>query len=524
MSDADLVEKYSPYVLGIDLGTSTSICSVYRRGRAEIQQIFGQTVVPSVVNYRADDEPLIGLQAKRRAIIDPDNSVVSIKRDMGNPDYQREIGGTPVKPEEVSALILEHLKNGAQESGELGGTARFAIVTIPANFNNNQRQATTEAARLAGLEVLRLVEEPVAAAIAYGFGRESDQTILVYDLGGGTFDVCILKVETSKDASSDFAVVAKAGVPQLGGDDFDTALMRILADSIVADGGPDVLDMKKDQGINKKKLRTAAQILKEKAEEAKVELSEADTVSVDYPGLIKDENGQEFHLSTDVRREAFEEAVKPLVDRSGECIQQALDEAKLGTDDIDRIILVGGSTRSPCIRAMVTEMIGMEPYGDIDPATAVSQGAAILGASFELPDEQIAGEKDADDMVEELKQVNNTSHYLGIEAFGQKFSSLLDKGTELPCENTKSYSTAQDNQPELRITIFQFPAETEIIDMGMDGSACLGELHLGPLDPAPKGKLQIEVTFKIDEDGILKVSANSTGDEGLSKELEISVT
>jgi len=257
VSEADLIEKYSPYVLGIDLGTSTSVCSVYRRGRPEIQEVFGQKVIPSVVNYRSDAEPLIGLQAKRRAMIDPDNTVVSIKRDMGNADYSREIDGNPIKPEEVSALILEHLKNGAQENEQLSGTLRYAVVTIPANFNNNQRQATSEAGRLAGLEILRLVEEPVAAAIAYGFGRERDQTILVYDLGGGTFDVCILKVESSASGSSDFSVLAKAGISQLGGDDFDTALMRILADSIVADGGPDVLDLKKDQGINKKKLRTA---------------------------------------------------------------------------------------------------------------------------------------------------------------------------------------------------------------------------------------------------------------------------
>jgi len=521
VSEADLIEKYSPYVLGIDLGTSTSVCSVYRRGRPEIQEVFGQKVIPSVVNYRSDAEPLIGLQAKRRAMIDPDNTVVSIKRDMGNADYSREIDGNPIKPEEVSALILEHLKNGAQENEQLSGTLRYAVVTIPANFNNNQRQATSEAGRLAGLEILRLVEEPVAAAIAYGFGRERDQTILVYDLGGGTFDVCILKVESSASGSSDFSVLAKAGISQLGGDDFDTALMRILADSIVADGGPDVLDLKKDQGINKKKLRTAVQILKEKAEEAKIELSEAEVASIDHPNLVKDENGNEYHLSTEITREAFEAAIKPLVDKSGECIKQALAEAKLDTDDIDRVILVGGSTRTPCIRTLVTEMIGMEPYGDIDPGTAVSQGAAILAATFELP-----GEKSEEDIIESGKvaEVNTTSHYLGIEAQGQKFSSLLDKAAELPCENTKTYTTTQDDQPELRITIFQFPAETEIIDMGMDGSACLGELHLGPLEKAPKGKLQIDVTFNIDENGLLKVSAKSTGDEGLSKELEISMT
>ena len=521
MSEAELVEKTSPYVLGIDLGTSTSIASVYRRGRSESLTIFGQTVTPSVVNYRADAEPLIGLQAKRRALLDPDSTVVSIKRHIGDPDYNREINGQPVKPEAVSALILEYIKNGAQEHEELGGTVRHAVVTIPANFNNNQREATLEAGKLAGLEILRLVEEPVAAAVAYGFGSERDQTILVYDLGGGTFDVCILKVEASADSAASFTVLGKAGVPQLGGDDFDNAIMQLLSKSIVDAGGPDVLDTKKDQGISKKKLRAAAQILKEKAEEAKIELSDAESAFVDSPNLIKNENGEEFHLSTEITREAFNEVVKPLIEQSGECIKQAISEAKIDMEDVDRIILVGGSTRAPCVRTLVTEMFGKEPYGDIDPAAAVSQGAGILGATFELP-----GEKPEEDKIsgDEVVEKNTTSHYLGIETLGQKFSELLAKGLEVPCTNTKTYTTSQDNQPELRITIFQFPAETEHIDMDMPGGACMGEFHLGPLDPAPKGQLQINVTFEMDANGMLKVTAKSTGDEGIGKELEVRVT
>lgn len=521
MGEDELVEKISPYVLGIDLGTSTTLASVYRRGRGEVLEIFGQDVVPSVVNYRDDTEPLVGLQAKRRALIDPDNTIVSIKRHMGDPDYVREINEKSVKPEEVSAVILEHIKNGAQEHENLNGTVRHAIVTIPANFNNNQREATLEAGRLAGLEILRLVEEPVAAAVAYGFGQDRDQTILVYDLGGGTFDVCILKVDASANSNSSFSVLGKAGIPQLGGDDFDRALMKILGQVIIDEGGPNVLDLKKDQGINKKKLRTAMQILKEKAEAAKIELSEADSAFVDAPSLIKDENGKEYHLSTEITREMFNEAIKPMVEQTGECIQQAIGEAKIEVDDIDRIILVGGSTRAPCIRELVTQMLGKEPYGDIDPATAVSQGAAILGATFELP-----GEKPDEDKIDDkgIEEVNCTSHYLGIETLGQKFSELLKKGQELPCENKKTYATTQENQPELRIAVFQFPAESELIDMQMPGSACLGEFHLGPLDPAPAGRIQVEVAFCIDKDGMLKVSANSTGGEGLSKELEVRVS
>ena len=521
MSKGELVERTSPYVLGIDLGTSTSVASIYRRGRGEVLDIFGQSVVSSVVSFRPDEEPLVGLQAKRRAMIDPDNTVVSIKRHMGDSGYDRKINEKALKPEEVSALILEYIKNGAQEYEELNGTVKHAIITVPANFNNNQRQATLEAGRLAGLEILRLVEEPVAAAVAYGFGKERDQTILVYDLGGGTFDVCILKVDASAEATSSFSVLGKAGIPQLGGDDFDDALMKMLAQVIIDDGGPDVLDLKKDQGINKKKLRSAKQILKEKAEEAKIELSEADTAFVDAPNVIKDECGKEYHLSTTITRVAFNEAIKPLINQSHECIKQAMSEAKVDVDDIDRIILVGGSTRAPCIRDLVTEMLGKEPYGDIDPATAVSLGAGILGATFELP-----GDKPDEDKVDSsaIDEVNSTSHYLGIELRGQKFSRLLEKGEELPCTNKKTYTTVEDNQPEVRIAVFQFPEETEFIDMQLPGSACLGEFHLGPLDPAPRGQVRVEVEFSINEDGILKVTAQTTGEKGLSKELEVRVT
>lgn len=521
MSEDGLVEKVSPYVLGIDLGTSTSIASVYRRGKPEVIDIYGQRVTPSVVNYQEASDPLVGLQAKRRALIDPDRTVVSIKRDMGNSDYSREINGQDVKPEEVSSLILEHLKNGAQENDDLGGTIRHAVITIPANFNNNQREATKEAGKLAGLEVLQMVEEPVAAAVAYGFGYERDQTILVYDLGGGTFDVCLLKVDASSGQNASFSVLGKAGVPELGGDDFDTAIMKILVSELTSQGGPDILDMSKDQGISKKKMRTAAQILKEKAEQAKIELSEADSAFIDAPNLIKDENGKEYHLSVEVTREQFEDAIKPLIEQSGECIRQALSEAKMEVDDVDRIILVGGSTRVPCIRSQVTEMFGKEPYGDIDAATAVSQGAAIIGATFELPGEKAEGDSISG---EEIGVINTLSHYLGIETLGQKFSPILDKGTESPCSNKKQYTTSQDNQPELRITVFQFPAETDRIDMGMAGAACLGEFHLGPLPEAPKGQVQIEVAFDIDESGVLNVSAEGVGSEGIKKELQVNVS
>jgi molecular chaperone DnaK (HSP70) len=507
--EARLEEINSPYVLGIDLGTSTSIVSVYKAGRTDVLPVVGERVTPSVVSYRENAEALVGTQAKRRALIDPDNTVVSIKREMGKSDYQREVLGKPIKPEEVSALILEHLKNGAQE--QLGGNIRDVIVTIPANFDNNQRQATLEAGRLAGLNVLRLLEEPVAAAIAYGFRSQKDQTILVYDLGGGTFDVCILKVESTTDGPADFKVLGKAGIAKLGGDDFDDALMKLLANEIVKAGGPDVLDLRKDQGINKKKLRAACQVLKECAEAAKIELSDADKTEVNAPNLIKNETGQDFHLSVEITRAQFEEAIKPLIEQSGECIKQALTEANLSIDDVDRIILVGGSTRVPCVRKLVKEMFNKDPYGDIDPGTAVSQGAAIFGAAVLAPDDK-----------QVVTLLTTTSHYLGIETTGQRFNAILDKATPVPAVNTKPYTTTFDNQTELRIAIFQFPEKVEYIDMKAPGSACLGEFFLGPLDPAPKGTLAIDVKFSIDPNGIIKVTAEAKG-RGMTKEIDVRI-
>ncbi|MCE9563854.1 MAG: Hsp70 family protein [Planctomycetes bacterium] len=510
---SELQEKNSPYVVGIDLGTSTSILAIYRKGRPEVIPISGERVTPSAVSYRADTAPLIGVQAKRRTLIDPENTVVSIKREIGNASYDRTVCGQKITPEAVSALILEHLKNGATEHVE--GNARKAIITIPANFENNQRQATLEAGRLAGLEVLQLVEEPVAAAVAYGFGSERDQTILVYDLGGGTFDVCILKVDTQAGGQAKFRVLGKAGIPKLGGDDFDDAIMAILAAELVKAGGPDVLDLKKDQGVSKKKLRTACQTLKEKAEIAKIELTDAEKVAVDAPNLIKNENGQEFHLSCELTREQFNAAVKPLLEQSTECIRQALVEAKLTAEDIDRIILVGGSTRVPCVRTMVTEMFGKEPYGDIEPDTAVAQGAAIIGASLSE-----AAEKPP------VNYITTTSHFLGIETVGRRFNEILPKNSDVPAENKKVYATTYDNMKEIRISIFQFPEKVEFIDLKVPGSACLGEFYLGPLREAPKGQVHVEVRFGIDQNGMLTVAAQELGAAGggQAKQLEIRVS
>ena len=512
------VIKISPYVFGFDVGTSNSVVSVYRQGRGEVVSIFGESVTPSVVSFRADSEPLIGVQAKRRALIDPDNTVFPISRHMGDADYIREIHEKQIKAEEVWRLILEYLKRGAEEHEDLLGVVKHAVITVPMCFNSSQRSAIFEAAELAGLEPLTLVEEPFAAAVAYGFGHERDQTILVYHLDYSAFDICILKVGEAHSGEPSFSILGTASDTELGGDNVEQALMKMLAASIVAQGGPDILDLKKDQGISKKKLRAAQQILLEQAEKTETDLCEAESVSVYHANIVKDESGKPFSLDTTITRVQFNEAIEPLVVKTADCVKRALDEANLEIDHVDRTILVGGQTSLPLIRQMVTNMFGKEPYGDINPATAVSLGAAILGANLRLPREK--PEEDRMDAYDVFYETGTTSHHFGIETEGQRFSKLLDKDDQIPCQNTRSYTIEHGHERQLLIRVFQFPIETEFIDLDIDGSACLGELRLGPLDRVQKGELEFKVTFSIDETGNLKVTAN-TEDGSASTGFEI---
>jgi len=528
---AEIALKRSPYVLGIDLGTSTSIVSAYHRGKIQTLDIQGRQVTPSVVNFRESGEALVGDQAKRRAVIDPDNTVVSIKRQMGDPDFKVKCYEQEYAPEDISAQILEFLKNGAQEQDQVDmkGTVTFAVVCVPANFEANKREATEKAGELAQLEVLKLLEEPAAAAIAYGFERETDQKILVYDLGGGTFDVCVLKVKTAGEGKDpEFAVLATEGISELGGDDFDAKLMEILSESLKEQSGIDLLDEKKDQGISRKKLRGAQQVLKEKAEQAKIELSEADSALVEAPSIVTGEDGQEHHLSREITREEFEAAIKDLIDQSGEAIKNALAAAKdddgetMTADDIDRIILVGGSTRVPLVKQMVTEMFDKEPYSDIDPQTVVSQGAAVFGASLQLPtDKPVEERSEEDEVKEDIKPQTKTNHFLGIEAQGRIFSKLIEKGLDLPVEASKVYGTTMDDQDSLRITIFQFAEEVEYVHE--EGGQCLGEFYLNGIPAGKAGTVHIDVTFAVNDEGLLKVSAASKTDAGIAQELEVSV-
>jgi molecular chaperone DnaK (HSP70) len=517
--------KISPYVLGIDLGTSNSVVSVYKKGKPEVLEISGNHVTPSVVNYRKDGSVIVGMQAKRKMLIEPDNTVVSIKRRLGEENFTVTCHGKKFTPEQVSSQILDFLKTGAQnqEKIQLEGSARYAVICIPANFDNNKREATKKAGELAGLEVLRLLEEPVAAAMAYGVGKNRDQKILVYDLGGGTFDVSILEVKTSADKSSEpkFSVLAKEGIPDLGGDDFDDKIMGILNREFVKQTGIDLMDEKKDQGISKAKIRAAGMVLKEKAEQAKKDLSEMDSTTVDAPNLIKGEDGTLHHLSVEITRPQFEETIIDLVKKTEKAITAALAAAKLNNDDIDRIILVGGSTKVPLVKKVVTEMLGKEPFADIHPDTVVSQGAAILGSTLALPDEEVEGKPD-EDSAGAITEDNKTSHYLGIEVKGGRFNVLLEKGVDIPVKQTKNYVNSHDNMTSMRITIFQFPTPAEYVSD--EGSICLGEFFLKGITPAKAGEVEVEVTFDINKEGILNVSAECKDGSGIRKDLEINRT
>jgi len=514
--------KISPYVLGIDLGTSNSVVSIYKKGKAEVLEISGHDVNPSVVNYREDGSVIVGMQAKRRVVLDPDNSIVSIKRHMGDADYKVMCREKELTPTDVAAQILDFLKSGAQDQEKipLDGTVKYAVICIPANFDSNKREATRKAGELAGLEVLRLLEEPVAAAMAYGVGKDRDQTILVYDLGGGTFDVSVLGVKTSSDkgAPPQFTVMAKEGISELGGDDFDEKLMQHVNDVFKEQSGIDLLDETKDQGISKKKLRSARQVLKEKVEQAKKDLSESEETSIDAPNIVKGEDGTQHHLSVDITREQFEGLISELVKQSEIAITKALESAKVSKDDVDRIILVGGSTKAPLIKKVVTEMLEIEPFADVNPDTVVSQGAAILGSTLGLPDEEVEA-KAEEDSAGSIMEDNKTSQHLGIEIKGGRFSVILEKGIEIPAEAKKTYVNSTDNMTSMRITVFQFMDEAEYVSD--EGGVCLGEFYLNGITPAKAGEVQVEVSFQIDTEGIMKVSAECQDGSGVKKKLEI---
>ncbi len=518
-----LVEKSSSYVLGIDLGTTNCAAGIYKTGEPEIININGTKTMPSVMSVLKDGEILVGSQAKSRNLIAPESTVSSIKRHMAT-DWEKEFEEIPGKvftPVEVSAEILSKLIDGIlqNETVDLGGTPKYAVICVPANFNDAQKKATQMAGELANLEMLTLLEEPIAAAYAYALEKERVQTVLVYDLGGGTFDVSILEVDSTGNANKQFKVLAKEGIQKLGGDDFDQRIMKRVAGEFAKASNIDIYDPDKDQGITKE-AREAQQKLLEAVIAAKHELSEATTTSIDIPNFIHDETGQPHHIDNfEITREQFNEEIHDLILQTKDSVEKALSAAKFEIEDIDRIILVGGSSKIPLVKEMLHEMFGKEPYSDTDPDTAIARGAAILGATMMLPDPEL--ERPEEDTPEFVIDIDNiVTHNLGIEVVGGKFNCLIPKDTEIPAEGpvtvSKEYTTPEDNITELAIIVFQSSEDVEYVSS--DSAKCIGEFFLKGIPPKPRGEENIDVEFEIDSQNLLKVKASSSSS---SDELEI---
>ena len=460
-------------ILGIDLGTTNSAFAVMEGGEPEIiVNGEGDRTTPSVVAFQ-DGEQLVGKPAKNQAVQNPDNTIESIKRHMGEEDYTVELDGEEYTPEQISAMILQKIKRDAEEY--LGDEIERAVITVPAYFSDRQRQATKDAGEIAGFEVERIINEPTAAAMAYGLDDETSQTVLVFDLGGGTFDVSILEL-----GGGIYEVVATNGDNDLGGDDWDHAIIDWLADQFEDEHG---IDLRED--------RQALQRLTEAAEEAKVELSSRKETTITLPFIAADDEGPK-DLEASLTRAKFESLTADLVERTVGPTEQALSDADLSKDDIDEVILVGGSTRMPMIQEQVEELAGQEPKKNVNPDEAVALGAAIQGGV-------LSG--DVDDIV----LVDVTPLSLGVEVKGGLFERLIERNTTIPAEESKIFTTAQDNQTMVQIRVFQ--GEREIAEE----NELLGEFGLTGIPPAPAGVPQIEVTFSLDENGIVNVEAEDKG-------------
>ncbi|QAY66331.1 molecular chaperone DnaK [Paenibacillus protaetiae] len=470
-------------VIGIDLGTTNSCVAVMEGGEAVvIPNPEGNRTTPSVVGFKKDGERIVGETAKRQAITNPDRTVISIKRHMGT-NHKESIDGKEFTPQEISAIILQKLKSDAE--AYLGQPVTQAVITVPAYFNDSQRQATKDAGKIAGLEVLRIVNEPTAAALAYGLEKNEDQTILVYDLGGGTFDVSILEL-----GDGFFEVKATSGDNHLGGDDFD----QVIIDYLVA-------EFKKEQGIDLSKDKAAVQRLKDAAEKAKKELSGVMTTTISLP-FITMVDGVPQHLELNLTRAKFEELAAPLVERTLGPTRQALSDAGLSTSEIDKVVLVGGSTRIPAVQEAIKKLIGKEPHKGVNPDEVVALGAAVQ-----------AGVLTGD--VKDVVLLDVTPLSLGIETAGGVFTKMIDRNTTIPTSKSQVFSTYADNQPSVEIHVLQ--GERQMAN----GNKTLGRFTLGDIPLAPRGVPQIEVTFDIDANGIVNVSAL---DKGTGKSQKITIT